>query len=116
VADRKDDKTFTAIKLMRGDVYFIANHTRLTLKHSKTDRAYKGVNIILARSRDSAYLVEVLEALFTLDPRKLGQPLFHFKRAIFNWNNFLKRLTTGLLDLEVEPGGYLSHSFRKGAA
>ena len=42
------------------------------LKRSKTDRAYKGVNIILARSRDSAYLVKALEALFTLDPYKLG--------------------------------------------
>jgi len=115
-ANRKDDKTFTAIKLIRGDVRFTANHARLILKYSKTDRAYKGVNIILARFRDSAYLVKALEALFTLDLRKLGQPLFCFKRAIFNQNNFLKRLITGLLDLRVKPSGYLSHSFRKGAA
>jgi len=115
-ANRKDDKTFAAIKLIRGNVHFTANHARLTLKHSKTDRAYKGVNIILARSRDSAYPVEALKALFTLNLYKLGQPLFRFKRAIFNRNNFLKRLTTGLLDLRVKPSGYLSHSFRKGAA
>jgi hypothetical protein len=72
VANRKDDKTFTATKLIRGNVRFTANYARLILKRSKTDRAYKGVNIILARSRDSAYPVKALEALFTLDPRKLG--------------------------------------------
>ncbi|OCL00942.1 uncharacterized protein K441DRAFT_531873, partial [Cenococcum geophilum 1.58] len=116
IANRKNDKTFAAIKLIRGDVRFIANYARLILKRSKTDKAYKGVNIILARSRDSACPVEALEALFMLDLYELGQPLFCFKRAIFNRNNFLKRLTTGLLDLRVKPGGYLSYSFRKGAA
>jgi hypothetical protein len=72
MADRKDNKTFTAIKLIRGNIRFIANYTRLILKYSKIDRAYKGVNIILARSRDSTYPVEALEALFILDLRKLG--------------------------------------------
>ena len=83
-ANRKDNKTFAAIKLTRGNIRFTANHARLTLKYSKTDKAHKGVNIILTRSRDSAYLIKALEALFTLDPHKLGQPLFRFKRAIFN--------------------------------
>jgi len=72
VADRKDNKTFAAIKLIRGNIRFTANHARLILKCSKTDRAYEGVNIILARSRDSAYLVEALEALFMLNLYKLG--------------------------------------------
>jgi hypothetical protein len=72
MANRKDNKTFAAIKLIRGNVRFITNYARLILKYSKINRAYKGVNIILAKSRDSACPVEALEALFMLDPRKLG--------------------------------------------
>ena len=48
--DRSKPTTFIATKLIRGDIHFSSSldHAILRLKRSKADRAYEGVNIILA--------------------------------------------------------------------
>jgi hypothetical protein len=95
---------------------FVPDHAQLWLKRSKTDNTHEGVNIILARSSDSARPVAALETLFALDRQEPNCLLFRFARTIFSRTNFLKRLKANLQDLGVKPDGFLGDSFRKGAA
>ncbi|KAG5717591.1 hypothetical protein E4T56_gene5241 [Termitomyces sp. T112] len=95
-----------------------ATHIRLTLPASKTDPFRKGVTIIIAAAPGQPTCpVAVLKALFTKLPRDDNAPLFEqLDGKALSYNFFVKSIREALSLAGFNPGSFVGHSFRRGAA
>ncbi|KAJ6102333.1 hypothetical protein N7486_004760 [Penicillium sp. IBT 16267x] len=64
------------------------DHVLLTLKRSKTDRNYEGVNVVLVAINDAACPVEGLSKLFLYDSQPMAAPLFTLSSGPFTSSAF----------------------------
>lgn len=118
---RQHEPTFQATKLQRRDIHFSENFDSLTLtlRSSKTDIDYHGVQVYIAATPESITTcpVTALRNLFSLDPRPPTAPLFSVDGAAFTRDRFVTDMRRRLQLCGIEsPHNYAGHSARKGAA
>ena len=115
--DRANQQLFEKTSLLRSDITFCDtdDHVILTLKESKTDYEYKGVQIMIAASNLSTCLVRALCRLFKEDSQPPNAPLFRFSHRVFSYKNLVAALHHRLDAVGIpNSSAYSGHSFRRG--
>src|SRR5579859_1363887 len=102
--------------LSRGSIQFVRDGVILQLPASKTDPFRKGVSIPLSPSGDIACPVSALRSLVERYPRPAIAPLFSRLLGPFDRKWVLSKLRQALLFAGINPAGFSSHSFCRGAA
>ena len=86
---------------------------RYALRGSKTDKARKGVEVVLAKTGSPSCPVSALRLLMTIDP----QPFFRLSSGAFTRTAFIHNIQTKLQGMGVKDAKrYTGHSIRRGAA
>lgn len=84
--------TRSDILFAKGDQYAV-----LKLKYSKTDINHSEVQIILAATGKSTYLVEAIQKLFQTNPQPANVPLFRLGYEAFSCQNVVVALKKKLV-------------------
>jgi hypothetical protein len=118
--DYPGSRNFVNTKLTRSDVTFdeAFGYAIIRLKRSKTDYDHKGVEIVLAASRDQVCPVSALRDLFRRDTQPPSAPLFRSGAESPFDRSYLVDTLRRRLRIVRDPRAdrYSGHSFRRGAA
>src|SRR6267378_4288650 len=118
--DEPGSRNFVNTKLTRSDVTFdeAFGYAIIRLKRSKADYDHKGVEIVLAASRDQVCPVSALRDLFRKDTQPPSAPLFRSAAESPFDRSYLIDTLRKRLRIVNDPRAdrYSGHSFRRGAA
>lgn len=116
----KNPTLFERNHLLRRDVHFSENydHAILSLRASKADTEFKGIEILLSSDPHSpTCAVTALRNLFERDPQPLNAPLFRISSGAFPRDYYISTLRSRLQAHKyTNVIDYAGHSFRRGAA
>ena len=108
-------ENFSRIRTTRSDIVFAGDHLIFRLKGSKTDLLNRGVEIVVARTREPTCAYEALQELFKRDRKPPKAPLFSLGTS-FHREAVVAALKQRLQAVGEDDATYNGHSFRKGAA
>jgi hypothetical protein len=89
--DLRNKRSFKNTSLLRSDITFndLDEYITVSLKRSKTDYDYVGVDIIIAVTATPTCPVRALRRLFEEDPQLIDSPLFRLSTGLLLYQKFV---------------------------